>query len=128
MQAAAGHHLGTRAKVAILGGIVGVAALLVLAVGDGPTASAAGGATASRSVTVKLNHNKFIPRAIEIAKGTTVVWSNVSKTKHTAQKGGSFNTGTIKPGRAAAVKFTAPGTYRYFCAFHEKMKGKIVVG
>jgi plastocyanin len=127
MQAAAGHHLGVRARLAILGGIAAVAALLILSVGGGP-ASAAGGASASRSVTVKMNHNKFIPHTIEIAKNTTVVWSNVSKTKHSATKGGSFNTGTIKPGRAAAVKFTAPGTYRYFCAFHADMKGKIVVG
>src|SRR5262245_23443571 len=128
MQAAAGKLGGTRARVAILCGIAGVATLLVFAIGSGHKASAAGTATASRSVTVKMNHNKYLPRTLSIAKGTTVVWSNISKTKHSALKGGSFNTGTIKPGRAAAVKFTARGTYRYICAFHENMKGKIVVG
>ena len=121
-------HLGARARLAALAALAAMASLVLLAItSQGSTASAAG-ATASRSSTVTIDHFEFMPRTIDIAKGGTVVFANESKVKHTATERGVFNTGKIKPGQAAAVRFTAKGTYSYHCTIHPKMHGKIVVG
>jgi plastocyanin len=127
MQAVAG-HLGNRERVAIFSAIVVAAVLLVLSFGDRPSASAAATANASGSVTVKIKNFAFIPSKLNVAKGTKVVWVNKDGVKHTATRRGSFTTGKIKPGHAAAVRFTAKGTYGYFCKIHPEMHGKVIVG
>ena len=73
-------------------------------------------------------HFKFSPTPLHVGKGTTVVFSNTSKVKHTATRKGSFNTGKIAPGSSVSVRFTAPGTYAYHCTIHPEMHGKIIVG
>ena len=109
------------------GAILAVAALALL-LPSRDTASATGGASASGSATVTINHFKFKPTPLHVAKGTTVVFSNTSKIKHTATRKGSFDTGKIKPGSAVSVRFTAAGTYAYHCKIHPEMHGKIIVG
>ena len=44
-------------------------------------------------------HFKYSPTPLHVGKGTTVVFSNTSKVKHTATRNGSFNTGKIAPGK-----------------------------
>jgi plastocyanin len=116
----------TRLSLAVVA-LVTAAALSALAIGAGQRASAAG-ATSSGSAKVRMEHLKFKPAAISVARGTRVVFSNASKVTHNATLKGSFATGNIKPGKAVAVKFTAGGTYRYHCTIHPEMRGKIVVG
>jgi plastocyanin len=116
-----------RGRLAATGAILALAALAVLVLSGDP-ASATGQATASGSATVTINHFKFSPTPLRVAKGTTVVFSNASKVKHTATRRGSFDTGKIKPGHSASVRFTAPGTYGYVCKIHPEMHGKIIVG
>jgi plastocyanin len=106
--------------------VVGV--ILVLALVAGSPTSAAGSATASKSVTVKIKNFQYLPHKLNISKGTSVVWTNSDSVKHTATRGGSFTTGKIKPGHSVAVRFTAKGTYAYHCTLHPEMHGKIVVG
>ena len=84
--------------------------------------------SSSRSVTVKMDHFAYTPRNLSVAKGTRVIFANNSGVPHTATQRGSFTTGKIKPGKAVAVKFTAKGTYRYFCTIHPEMRGKVTVG
>jgi plastocyanin len=105
-----------------------VAVTLTLLATIGFSASASGGATASRTVTVSMKNFFFAPKNVNISKGDRVVWSNTSTRKHTATKGGSFNTGKVKPGTAVAVKFNGAGTYRYVCSLHPEMTGKVIVG
>lgn len=70
----------------------------------------------------------FRPGTIHVRRGTKVVFSNHSNTAHTATRRGSFDTGVIRPGHAAAVVFGRAGTYAYHCSIHPFMHGKIVVG
>jgi plastocyanin len=122
-------HTGRRGQLAAAGAILAITALALFGLGrDLASASPAGQATASRSATVTIAHFKYSPTPLHVAKGTTVVFSNTSKVKHTATRKGSFDTGKIKPGRAVSVRFTAPGTYAYHCTIHPEMHGKIVVG
>jgi plastocyanin len=87
-----------------------------------------GPAQASGAKTVDINHFKFHPQTLEVAKGTRVVFSNSSGTAHTATDRGVFNSGHIEPGESFAVRFEQKGTFRYHCEIHPFMHGKIVVG
>ncbi len=107
---------------------IAAAALLVPAAGAGAPALADSGATASKSVTVTIRDFSFHPPTVRVSKGDRVVWANLDDVKHTATRRGSFSTGKIKPGKAIAVTFRAKGTYRYHCAIHSDMTGKVVVG
>ena len=111
-------------------GLIAAALLLIALLGGRPSAEAAGAdATASRTVTVTMDHFEYQPKTLSIASGTRVVFSNTApKVKHTATSKGSFTTGKIKPGAAVAVKFSAKGTYPYHCTIHPDMRGKVVVG
>jgi plastocyanin len=125
MTAIASHLGGRRALPAAAAAILALACVALLAGRD----SAAGAtATASGTRTVAINHFKFSPTPLHVGKGTTVVFANTSKVKHTATRRGSFDTGTIKPGHSVSVRFGAAGTYSYVCKIHPEMHGKIIVG
>ena len=108
-------------------------ALAVLAFGlaliglRGEIASAGETAQASRSATVGVVSFAFKPATMTVGKGSTVVFANKSNIAHTATRGGSFDTGLIKPGKSASVRFKQKGTFAYHCTIHPFMKGKIVV-
>jgi plastocyanin len=91
-------------------------------------AAAPGPAQASASKTVKISNFEFLPGTLSVAKGTRVTFSNSSGTAHTATDKGAFDTGRIKAGKAAAVRFSQKGTFKYHCKIHPFMHGKIVVG
>ena len=99
-----------------------------LLAGQAAPAAAPGPAQASGAKTVDINHFKFHPPTLDVAKGTKVVFSNSSGTAHTATDRGVFNSGHIKPGDSFAVRFEQKGTFRYHCEIHPFMHGKIVVG
>jgi plastocyanin len=109
--------------------IIGSLALAVaLVASQAAPAAAPGSATASGAKTVDINHFKFHPHTLEVAKGTKVVFSNSAGVAHTATDAGAFDTGHIKPGHSVAVRFTQKGTFSYHCEIHPFMHGKIVVG
>ena len=100
---------------------------LALAAPWGGTASAGAPARASRSASVNIANFAFHPPTLRVAKGTTVTFANSSKVTHTATRGGSFDTGFIKPGKSVMVRFAQKGTFAYHCEIHPLMHGKIVV-
>jgi plastocyanin len=109
--------------------IVACAALAAaLLASQSAPASEAGPAEASGAKTVDINHFKYHPHTLEIAKGTRVIFSNSAHIAHTATDRGVFNSGHIKPGHSFAVRFEQKGTFRYHCNIHPFMHGKIVVG
>lgn len=120
----AGGHWRARWGFAIA---MGVAALAIAwpqgspASGEGPAS-----ATASRAKKVSIVDFSFKPGKLTVSRGAKVTFSNAGDTTHTAT-GAGFDTGNIKPGRAAAVTFKKRGTFAYHCGIHPFMKGKIVV-
>ena len=121
-------HLGYRARAAAAAAIVGVLATVLLLFLASASASSAPSANASRSVTVTIKGFKFKPGTVNVSRGDRVIWVNRDRASHTATRGGSFDTGKIRSGRAVAVKFNSRGTYRYICSLHPDMTGKVVVG
>jgi plastocyanin len=70
----------------------------------------------------------FRPARLQVAPGTTIIWTNGGQVEHTATaEDGSFDTGTIGVGRRMAVTLSRPGTYTFHCTPHPFMTGVIVV-
>lgn len=85
-------------------------------------------ASASRAATEGIVDFAFRPTPLTVSAGTKVVFSNQSRSTHTATaNGGGFDTGRIRPGQSASVTFKRPGTYVFHCQIHPFMHGKIVV-
>ncbi len=60
--------------------------------------------------------------------GTTVTWTNQDDAAHTSTaRDESFDTGTLDQGDAGDVTLDEPGTYDYYCRFHQFMNGTIEV-
>ena len=100
---------------------------LMLAGLMGGSAAAGETASASKTKTVKIVSFAFKPPTLTVGRGSKVAFSNTSSVTHTATRKGDFNTGPIKPGRSATVRFGQKGTFAYHCSIHPSMRGKIVV-
>ena len=86
----------------------------------------------AKPVTVTTKSLSFDPKKLEIHVGDSVVWTNESRTKHTATSdddGKTFDTEEIEPGKSSKpVKFEKEGEFKYHCKVHGKtMSGTIVV-
>lgn len=71
----------------------------------------------------------YDPRAIEVAKGTTVTFTNVGMVFHTVTSDAApraFDAGA-DPGGKATITFDKPGTWAYHCGVHPDMKGVVQV-
>ncbi|HEU4681141.1 MAG TPA: cupredoxin family copper-binding protein [Gemmatimonadales bacterium] len=70
----------------------------------------------------------FRPGRLEIAAGTTVVWTNEGQVMHTVSaEDGSFDSGPIEPGERGRITFSRAGTFPFHCTPHPFMRGVIVV-
>jgi len=78
-------------------------------------------------VRVEIDDFAFKPKTVRIRRGTKVVFVNRDRAPHTATRRGSFDTGRLRKGEAAAVRFKRRGTFGYICTIHPFMRGKIVV-
>jgi len=106
-------------RAAILRAALGLAAVAaILAAAAEPTAS------------VTIDNFSFVAPEITVAAGTTVVWTNHDDIPHTVTADGmppSFRSHPLDSGEAFRMLFSKPGTYRYFCSLHPKMRGTVVV-
>jgi plastocyanin len=60
--------------------------------------------------------------------GDSVTWINNDSTTHTSTSdGGTWDSGSIAPGRAFSQRFSAAGTFPYHCTLHPGMVGTIRV-
>ncbi len=70
----------------------------------------------------------FEPSTLTVKAGTKVTWVNRDDEPHTATATDkSFNSKTLENGDRFSTEFSAPGTYKYYCALHPKMTGQIIV-
>ena len=122
---------------AALAALTSVLVLLVAACGDAastakPMARAAG-EPGRTGVPVAIQTFQFQPTLLEIGIGTTVTWTNRDQILHTVTAGapgaadGRFDGPLDGTGTTYEFTFTEPGTYAYFCARHEAMRGEVRV-
>ncbi len=117
---------GTRIRIVL------AIAVAVLAVGG--TASAGSGRCHSRETTedtgvfVDVGKNCFGPTVLRVNAGETVTWKNFDPVDHTlTAAGGVFDT-ELKPEEVFTFKFVSNGVYPYYCLYHPRMAGAVVVG
>jgi plastocyanin len=112
-----------RAKLLLLGGAGLLWAFGWLWIG---TVALAQGA---ESKTAKIVDFSFDPGEIKVAVGTKITWTNTGQRPHTVtDRGGTFDTRPISPGKTGSVTFSVPGRYAYFCRINpSKMNGVVEV-
>jgi plastocyanin len=95
-----------------------------------PTPQPGADAAAGSRDTVRAAVQDFLfqPARLEIAAGTTVVWTNNGQTMHTVTaEDGSFDSGPIETGQRGSITFSRAGTFPFHCTPHPFMKGVVVV-
>ena len=78
------------------------------------------------SVEVSMRNMQFSPKTLRVRKGTVVEWKNDDIVPHTATSG-SFDSGSLSPGKSWRHTFTEAGQFRYACTFHPTMTGVVIV-
>jgi plastocyanin len=70
---------------------------------------------------------KFEPKAIRVAAGDTVTWTNDDNFTHTVKVDGQEDH-KVGRGDSVSITFSKPGTYHYVCTLHRKdMDGTVTV-
>ena len=120
-----------RGRTAAAAAAVAAVALSATPVASSVVPAAANGGKAqprrAGSVRVAIKGFAYRPPTLRIRRGTRVVFANRDGAPHTATRRGSFDTGPIRSGHAAAVRFGRRGVYSYVCTIHPFMHGKLVV-
>jgi len=99
-------------------------ALVLVASGCGETASSE--PVATTEVTMAKSY-RFDPKAIEIAAGQSVTWTNEDNFTHTVQVDGQEDH-KVERGESVSIAFDTPGTYHYVCTLHSRdMEGEVTV-
>ena len=80
------------------------------------------------------NNGKFYdPSPANVAKGTTVTWTNNDSTLHTVTSGtpdtpsSEFDSGIMAAGETFQHTFDKTGEFDYHCSLHPFMTGKVIV-
>lgn len=79
---------------------------------------------------VAMLDDRFEPKSLTIAPGTTVTWTNEGADWHSlASYDGSFDSGKMPPGASYSYQFTEAGSFPYICKHHglQGMLGQIDV-
>ena len=101
--------------------------------GGGGAGGGGGGGAAKQSASVKEADIQFAPKAVTVAKGGTVTWTNEDTAPHDVTKvsgpGPKFASGKgdMKKGDTYKHKFNTAGTIKYMCTVHPTMTGEVVV-
>ena len=79
--------------------------------------------------TVDISGFAFKPDVLFITAGDTVTWTNRDSAQHSVLfLTGLGQTENFGLGQSSALRFIAPGTYRYICGLHgQSMSGMVVV-
>jgi plastocyanin len=103
-------------------GLVAVAVGVAGALAWSPRAASPAG------TEVEIKEFRYAPTALEVPVGASVTWVNADDEPHTVTSAtGAFSSRGLDHEEHYSVRFTAPGTYRYFCALHPRMTGTVVV-
>lgn len=91
---------------------------------DVPTVAATPVATTS----VTIQNFAFVPSAIVVKAGATVVWTNGDLEQHTVTaRDHTYSSDALNQGQTFTMTFAKPGTYQYFCEIHPHMVGTVIV-
>ena len=83
----------------------------------------------AQEIQITIDNFTFSPKELKVKAGTTVTWTNHDDIAHgIASSNNAFaKSKVIDTDDSYSFKFTAPGTYQYFCYIHPHMVGSIIV-
>lgn len=115
--------------LATLAAVVLLAAWPAAATLATPAGATVAAAQQGETVEATIIDFNFDPKPLRVKAGTTVRWTNTGARPHTAtDRGGTFDTKPISPGKTGQVTFSVPGRYQYFCRINPaKMNGEVIV-
>jgi YVTN family beta-propeller protein len=97
-------------------------------VGNAPRKVVVQPGPAQRAGNVSITNFAFAPGAITVKAGEPITWTNNDGAPHTVTfKDRSAGSDSLSPGQTFTRVFEQPGTYEYFCSFHEFMTGRVIV-
>jgi plastocyanin len=104
------------------------AAVVAVFIGLPVFTSTATGQEQAKTAAVKVVDFDYDAKSLTVDLGTVVTWTNTGGRPHTVtDRGGTFDQ-TMAPKGTAAITFSVPGTYSYFCRINpSKMNGTVVV-
>lgn len=81
------------------------------------------------------NGKAFVPKALQVSKGATVVWTNKDETLHTVTSGSAasgnsgieFDSSYLATGKQFQHMFKDARTFDYYCTLHPYMNGQVIV-
>jgi plastocyanin len=77
---------------------------------------------------VTIDNFSFVPKTLTVPVGTTVTWTNHDDVPHTVVSTKKrFASPALDTDERFSYRFTAPGTYPYYCSVHPMMTGTVVV-
>jgi plastocyanin len=77
---------------------------------------------------VQIKAFRFVPATLTVPIGATVTWINGDDETHTVTATDrAYTSSGLEPAERYTHRFTAPGTYTYFCALHPHMTATVVV-
>jgi plastocyanin len=77
---------------------------------------------------VTIQNLQFLPATLQIRAGDSVMWTNRDDRDHLIQgENGAFQSGNLRTGESFTRRFDEPGTFAYGCAYHPRMRGRVVV-
>jgi plastocyanin len=103
-------------------------AFAVVMLSTAVSATGVSGASAQDANTIVMKNFDFSPTMLTVKAGTTVTWKNLDGEPHTVvSPDGVFRSHALDQGDAFTFKFDKPGTYKYICSIHPKMRAAIIV-
>jgi plastocyanin len=85
------------------------------------------------AASISIKGFKFSPATLSVHPGSTVTWTNDEDSLHTVTAGtpeapsGLFDSGEIDTGVTFPFTFSETGSYPFFCARHDFMRGEVTV-
>jgi plastocyanin len=79
------------------------------------------------------DRDSFSPQVIQVKAGTTVTWRNVDTDAHSVTfmsgmpMSGMMGNSILSSQHAISYTFPSPGSYNYFCMYHQGMIARVIV-
>jgi plastocyanin len=89
-----------------------------------------GGALATSRVSIRQEHESFVPRVVAITRGSTVDFPNADPFFHdvfSLSSAAAFDLGHYPPGQSRSEKFLKAGLVKVYCHIHSQMSASILV-
>jgi plastocyanin len=113
--------------MASMAGMPGMTTMAAPAASTGSQQAAPSASAVPGDVEIQISKFSF-GGPVTIKAGQTVSWLNNDAVTHTVEApDGSWDLGEVAPGQRVARTFDAPGTFDYYCDFHEYMRSQVVV-